>query len=71
MKQGNPMSPRLCNAFVDMVLSEVDGSIRTTGDAESKVKCNYIAFADDLLSTTDVGMQMILMQIEGAMAKVG
>ena len=47
-----------------MVLSEVDRSIGTSGDAESKVKCNYIAFADDLLlmSTTDVGTQMLIIQ---------
>ena len=71
VKQGDPMSPTLFNADVDMVLGEVDRSIGIAGDAASKIKCNYIAFADDLLlmSTTDVGMQMLLMQPDGAMAK--
>ena len=73
VKQGDPMSPTLFNAIVDMILGEVDRSIGITGDAASKIKCNYIAFVDDLLlmSTTDIGMQMLLMQLEGAMAKVG
>ena len=56
-----------------MILGEVDRSIGITGDAASKIKCNYIAFADDLLlmSTTDVGMKILLMQLEGEMEKVG
>ena len=72
VKQGDPMSPLLFNAVIDMVMSEVDDSIGVCGDKDS-VKCNYIAFADDLvlLSSTDVGMQMLMEQVENSLANVG
>ena len=41
------MSPMLFNAVIDMV-SDIDRSIGVTGGEKSAVKCNYIAFADDL-----------------------
>ena len=67
------MSPMLFNAVVDMVGSDIDRSIGVTGGTKSAVKCNYIAFADDLLllSSTDVGMKVMLQQLEISMAKVG
>lgn len=73
VKQGDPMSSTLFNDDLDMIPSEVDGSIGTTGDDACKIKCNYIAFAYELLlmSTTDIGMQMLMVQLEGAMEKVG
>ena len=56
VKQGGPMSPMLFNAVVDMILGEVDRSIGIKGYSASKIKCNYIAFANDhlLMSTTEL-----------------
>ena len=73
VRQGDPMSPVLFNAMIDMVVSDIDRSIGVTGGEKSAVKCNYIAFADDLLllSSTDVGIKGMLQQLEISMAKVG
>ena len=43
IRQGDPMSPLLFNAVIDMVMAEVDPSIGVTGDINSSVKCNYMA----------------------------
>lgn len=73
VRQGDPMSPMLFNAVIDMVVSDIDRSIGVTAENESAEKCNYIAFADDLLllSSTDIGMKVMLQQLEISMAKVG
>ena len=73
VRQGDPMSPLLFNAVIDMVMAEVDPSIGLTGDINSSVKCNYMAFADDLilLSSSDIGMKKLLEQVEVSLAKVG
>ena len=73
VRQGDPISPMLFNAVIDMVVSDIDRSIGVTGGDKSAVKCNYIAFADDLLllSSTDVGMKVMLQQLGISMAKVG
>ena len=73
VRQGDPMSSMLFNAVIDMVVSDIDRSIGVTGGEKSAVKCNYIAFADDLLllSSTDVGMKVMLQQLGISMAKVG
>ena len=44
-----------------------------TGDINSSVKCNYMAFADDLilLFSSDIGMNKPLEQLEGSLAKMG
>ena len=59
--------------MIDTVVSDIDRSIGVTGWEKSAVKCNYIAFADDLLLlfSTDVGMKVMLQQLEISMAKVG
>ena len=62
-----------------MVVSDIDRSIGITGGEKSAEKCNNIAFADDPLllsntvttSNTDVGMKVMLQQLEISMAKVG
>ena len=67
------MSPLLFNAVIDMVMAEVDPSIGLTGDINSSDKCNYMAFADNLilLSSSDIGMKKLLEQVEVSLAKVG
>ena len=56
-----------------MVMAEVDPSIGVTGDINSSVKCNYMAFAEDLIlvSSSDIGMKKLLEQVEMSLAKVG
>ena len=73
VRQGDLTSPLLFNAVIDMVMAEVDPSIGLTGDINSSVKCNYMAFADDLilLSSSDIGMKKLLEQVEVSLAKVG
>ena len=73
VRQGDPMSPMLFNAVVDMFMDKIDKSIGISSGSGSQEKCNYIDFADDLLllSSTDIGMKMMLKQLEGEMANVG
>ena len=68
----DPLSPMLFNAVVDMFMSNIDSSIGVIAGSGSQEKCNYVAFADDLLllSSTDIGMEMMLRQLETEMAKV-
>ena len=72
VRQRDPTSS-LFNAVIDMVMAEVDPSIGVTGDINSSVKCNYMAFAEDLIlvSSSDIGMKKLLEQVEGSLAKVG
>ena len=67
------MSPLLFKAVIDMVMAEVDPSIGLTGDINSSVNNNYMAFADDLivLSSSNIGMNKFLEQVDGSLAKVG
>ena len=73
VRQGDPMSPILFNAVIEMITSELDQTIGISSGRESSSKCNYIAFADDLvmMSSTDIGMTILLEQLECAMAGVG
>ena len=73
VRQGDPMSPMLFNAVVDMFMDKIDNSIGVTAGSGSQEKCNYLAFADDLLllSSTDIGMKTMLRQLEAEMADVG
>ena len=73
MSQDIQVTDLLFNAVIDMVMAEVDPSIGLTGDINSSVKCNYIAFADDLilLYSSDIGMNKLLEQVELSLAKVG
>ena len=60
----------LFNAVVAMFMDKINKSIGT--GSGSQEKCNYIAFADDLfLLSTDIGMKMMLKQLEAKMTKVG
>ena len=66
------MSPMLFNAVFDMFVDKIDKSIGVTAGSGSQKKCNYIAFADDLiLLSTDIGMKTMLKQLEAEMANVG
>ena len=49
VRQGDPMSPYLFNAVIDMITSELDQSIGFAAGICSTTKCNYIAFADRLV----------------------
>ena len=44
-----------------------------TGDINSSVKCNFVSFADDLilLSSSNIGIKMLLEHVEGSLEKVG
>ena len=66
------MSPMLFKAVIEMIASELDQTIGVSGSRASARKCNYIAFADDLVlvSSTDVGMTRIL-ELECVMVDVG
>ena len=61
------MSPLLFN----VVMAEVDPTISLTGDINLSVKCNYVAYADYLvlLSSSDIGMNKLLEQVEGSLVK--
>ena len=73
VRQGDPMLPMLFDAVIDMAVSDIDRSIGVTGGEKSAVKCNYITFVDDLLllSSTDIGMKVMLQQLKISVAKVG
>ena len=56
-----------------MITTELDQSIGVTAGRSSTTKCNYIAFADDLvlMSTTDIGMKRLMEQLESAVRSTG
>ena len=72
VRQGDPMSPMLFNAVIDMFMDKIDNSIGVTEGSGSQEKCNYIAFADDLLllSSTVIGRKTMMKQLEAEMANV-
>ena len=49
-----------------MFMSNIDSSIGIIAGSGSQEKCNYVAFADDLLllSSIDIGVEMMLRQLE-------
>lgn len=70
MRQGDPLSPILLNAVMDLVLAHLD---RQLGCDLGSTRLNHLTFADDvaLLSQTQASMVRLAAEFETALASVG
>jgi hypothetical protein len=71
VRQGDPLSPLLFNMVLDWVLGELDPELGVK--LRSGTRMNHLAFADDtcLTTSTPLGMNRLLAELEAALMKVG